>query len=66
MEYFYIVGSVVAIVVGTGCFAALQWPKLFTTAWRYQLGSPRRQHRCSDLCVSLIPASIWSGGTRNL
>jgi hypothetical protein len=37
MEYLYILGSVVAIVAGTFCFAALQWPKLFTNAWIYQL-----------------------------
>jgi hypothetical protein len=34
MEYLSIVGTVLAIVGGTFCFAALQWPRLFTTAWR--------------------------------
>jgi hypothetical protein len=34
MEYLCIVGAVLAIVGGTFCFAALQWPRLFTAAWR--------------------------------
>jgi hypothetical protein len=34
MEYLYIVGTVFAMASGTFCFAALQWPRLFTTARR--------------------------------
>jgi hypothetical protein len=31
MGYLCVVGIVLAIVAGTFCFAALQWPGLFTT-----------------------------------
>ena len=34
MEYLCIVGTVLVIVGGTFCFAALQWPRLFTTVPR--------------------------------
>jgi hypothetical protein len=34
MVFLYIVGTVAAIVGGTFCFAALQWPRLFKSAWR--------------------------------
>jgi hypothetical protein len=30
MEYVYVVGWVLGVVGGTFCFAALQWPGLFT------------------------------------
>jgi hypothetical protein len=32
MEYIYILGTVGAIVGATFCFAALEWPRLFTAA----------------------------------
>jgi hypothetical protein len=34
MEFLYIMGFVAVIVGGTFCFAALQWPQLFNSAWR--------------------------------
>jgi hypothetical protein len=34
MESLYIMGMVAVIVGGTFCFAALQWPQLFNSAWR--------------------------------
>jgi hypothetical protein len=34
MEFLYIIGMVAVIVGGTFCFAALQWPELFKSAWR--------------------------------
>jgi hypothetical protein len=42
MGYLCIVGIVLGIVGGTFCFAALQWPSLFTTnathRWRPRTG----------------------------
>jgi hypothetical protein len=61
MDYLYILGSVVAIVAGTFCFAPLQWPKLFTTAWIYQRDPLGRQHRRNSLGASLIPRRFGTG-----
>jgi hypothetical protein len=49
MEYLYIAGTVLAMAGGTFSFAALQWPRLFAIARRYDRSDLRKCAERRDL-----------------
>ena len=61
MEYLYIAGTVLAMAGGTLSFAALQWPRLFAIARRYDRSDLRKCAERRDLaCRNRAPEFVDS------